>query len=170
MGGPLLDAPYWYVHHLDCPHSFLLSLSPCIALYCYFEGCFSAPSAFAKAWTPQTPCKTFWNGNQKISSYTTTILGTLFQISNPLQWLERHLIHWIPIIHTSHLSRACLHSLASVWIGLCTLFFSAMKLAVTTLWIKWCPRQATPIEDCCWTLSSYLQHNCWQWREMRHSK
>ena len=111
---------------------------------------------------PQTPCRTFWHGKQTISPYTTTIVDTLFQISNHPQSLEKNSMHWIPIINTYHLSSTCLRSLASVWIGLWTLFFSTAKPAVTTLRIKWRPKQANPIEECCWTPSSYLQHNSWQ--------
>ena len=108
----------------------------------------------------QTPCRTFWHGKQTISPYTTTIVDTLFQISNHSESLQKNSIHWVRIIHTYHLSSTCLRSLASVWIGLWTLFFSAAKLAVTILGIKWHPKQDYPIEECCWKPSSYLQHNC----------
>ena len=101
----------------------------------------------------------FWHKKQTISPYTTTIVDTLFQISNHPQSLEQNSMHWIPIINTYHLLSTCLRSLASIWIGLWTLFFSAAKPAVTTLWIKWSPKQANPAKGCCWTPSSYLQHN-----------
>ena len=111
---------------------------------------------------PQTPCRTFWRGKQRISPYTTNIVDTLFQIPNHPQSLEKNSMHWIPIINTYHLSSTCLRSLTSIWIGFWTLFFSTAKPAVTTLWIKWRPKQANPIEECCWMPSSYLQHNSWQ--------
>ena len=122
---------------------------------------------------PQTPCRIFWYGKQTISPYNTTIVDTLFQISNHPRSLEKNSTHWVPIIYISHLSRACFHSLGSVWIGFCALFVSAAKPAVTkfaTLWINDVQNIANPIEECCWMLSSYLQHNCWQWQERWHSK
>ena len=119
---------------------------------------------------PQTPCRTFWHGKQTISPYTTNIVDTLFEISNHSQSLEKNSMHCLPIIHTYHLSSTCLRSLASVWIGLWTLFFSIAKLSVTILWLKWRPKQANPIEECRWTPSSYLQHTCWQFQERQRSK
>ena len=119
---------------------------------------------------PQTPCRTFWHRKQTISPYPTTIVDTLFQISNVPQPLGKNSMHWIPITNTYHLSSSCLRSLASVWIGLWTLLFSTVKPAVTTLRIKWRPKQSNPIEECCWMPSSCFQHNCWQWQERRRSK
>ena len=118
---------------------------------------------------PQTPFRTSWKGKQTISAYTTSV-DTLFQISNYPQSLEKDSMHWVPIIHIYHLSSTCLRSLASVWMGLCMLFFSNAMPAVTTLWIKWRPKQANHIEECCCRPSSYLQHNFWQWKERRRSK
>ena len=95
---------------------------------------------------PQTPCRAFWHRKQTISPYTTSIVDTLFQISNHPQSLEKNSMHWVPIIHFYHPSSTCLRSLASVWIGLWTLFFSTAKPVVTILWIKWRPKQVNPIE------------------------
>ena len=46
-----LDAPYWHIHPLHHPHSFLPSLPPGLWSYCCLEGCLWAPVAFTKAWT-----------------------------------------------------------------------------------------------------------------------
>ena len=142
--------PFFLVFLWVCDHTAVL------------KGAFQHVLLSQRPGLPQTPCRTFWHRKQTISPYTTTIVETLFQISNHPQSLEKNSMHWIPIINTYHLSSTCLRSLASVWIGLWTLFSSAAKPAVTTLWIKWRPKQANPIEECCWTPSSYLQHNSWQ--------
>ena len=126
-----------------------LLVCDCIAV---LKGVFEHLLLLQRPRPPQTPFRTSWQGKQTISPYT-TIVDTLFQISNYPQSLEKNSMHWAPIIHIYHLSSTCLRSLASVWTGLCMLLFSDAMPAVTILWIKWGLKQANHIEECCCTLS-----------------
>ena len=76
--GPLLDAPYWHLHPLHRPHSFLPRSSSGSVIALLFWRVLFSTYCFCKGLDLlKTPCRTFWHRKQMISPYTTTIVENL---------------------------------------------------------------------------------------------